>query len=138
MPTRGPNIGRIAAPSARHRSVHSSTRVCRFQAAHWGKGIRDVQYFLIDSLPAEVLAAHEQDLVRYYLDCLGEYGVTLGFEEAWEQYRAFSFQTLMTIVVSLGLGGLTEKDSVMEEILRRSVAAVQRVDFAGWLEKKIL
>ena len=27
-----------------------------WQAAHWGKGIRDVQYFLIDSLPADVLA----------------------------------------------------------------------------------
>jgi hypothetical protein len=109
-----------------------------FQAAHWGKGIRDVQYFLIDSLPADILAAHEQELVRHYLDCLAREGVTLEFEAAWEQYRAFSFQTLMTIVVSLGLGGLTEKDSVMEEILRRSVAAVQRVDFVGWLERNIL
>lgn len=33
-----------------------------FQAAQWGKGIRDVQYFLIDSLPTEVLAEHEQAL----------------------------------------------------------------------------
>ena len=31
-----------------------------WQATHWGKGIRDVQYFLIDSLPADTLAAHER------------------------------------------------------------------------------
>ena len=32
-----------------------------WQAAHWGKGIRDVEYFLVDSLPAEVLAAQGVD-----------------------------------------------------------------------------
>jgi hypothetical protein len=109
-----------------------------FQAAQWGKGIRDVQYFLIDSLPIDVLAANEQALVRYYTEQLGQHGVALSFDEAWEQYRAYSFQTLMTIVVSLGLGPLTEKDALMEKITRRSVAAVQRVDFRGWLEQSII
>ena len=104
-----------------------------FQAAHWGKGIRDVQYFLIDSLPAETLARQERDLVACYVEALAREGVALPLEEAWWQYRGFSFQTLMTIVVSLGLGPLTEKDHVMEEILRRAVAAVERVDFEGWL-----
>jgi hypothetical protein len=105
-----------------------------FQAAHWSKGIRDVQYFLIDSLPVEQLAARERELVNYYVDALARYGVELQPETAWEQYRGFSFQTLMTIVVSLGLGPLTETDTVMREILRRAVAAVDRVDFRGWLE----
>ncbi len=109
-----------------------------FQAAQWGKGIRDVQYFLIDSLPTEVLAANEQALVRYYTEQLAENGMDLPFEEAWEQYRAYSFQTLMTIVVSLGLGPLTEKDAVMDEITRRAVAACERVNFRGWLEQTIV
>lgn len=105
-----------------------------FQAAQWGKGIRDVQYFLIDSLPPDTLAQHEGALVQHYVDALGQEGVTLSFDDAWAQYRAYSFQTLMTIVVSLGLGTLTEKDAVMEVLLERAVAAVDRVDFAGWLE----
>ena len=109
-----------------------------FQAAQWGKGIRDVQYFLIDSLPAEQLAEHEQELVRYYTEQLGLHGMTLSFDDAWEQYRAYSFQTLMTIVVSLGLGPLTEKDLLMEEITRRAVAACERVDFRGWLDQTIV
>ena len=38
-----------------------------WQAAHWGKGIRDVQYFLSNSLPEELLASCERDLVNYYV-----------------------------------------------------------------------
>jgi aminoglycoside/choline kinase family phosphotransferase len=109
-----------------------------FQAAHWGKGIRDVQYFLIDSLPVDMLAVNEHALVRFYTEQLAEQGVQLSFDTAWEQYRAYSFQTLMTIVVSLGLGPLTEGDVLMSEITRRAVAACERVDFRGWLEQTII
>ena len=42
----------------------------------------------------------------------------------------------MTIVVAIGFGALNEKqDALMAKILQRSVAAVQRVDYAGWLRK---
>jgi hypothetical protein len=109
-----------------------------FQAAQWGKGIRDVQYFLIDSVPPERLALHEREWVDYYVTELARNGQQLSSTDAWEQYRAYSFQTLMTIVVSLGLGPLTEKDSLMEEILQRAVAAVERLDFRGWLTRTII
>ena len=40
----------------------------------------------------------------------------------------------MTIVVSIGFGALNEEqDALMTEILRRAVAAIQRVDYPGWL-----
>ena len=48
-----------------------------FQAVHWSKGIRDVQYFLIHSLEPEVLAAHEDALIDHYLAELARFGVTL-------------------------------------------------------------
>ena len=38
-----------------------------FQAVHWSKGIRDVQYFLIHSLEPELLAEHEDALIDHYL-----------------------------------------------------------------------
>lgn len=105
-----------------------------WQAAHWGKGIRDVQYFLIDSLPAATLAAHERELVDYYVHRRGHYGVAIDPGETWQDYRSFTFHTLMTIIVSIGFGALSEEqDALMAEILRRSVAAVERVDYAGWL-----
>jgi hypothetical protein len=105
-----------------------------WQAAHWGKGIRDVQYFLIDSLPANVLAEHEQEFVEYYVQRRGYHGQAIELEQTWQDYRSFTFHTLMTIVVSIGFGALNEEqDALMVEILQRAVAAVQRVDYAGWL-----
>ncbi len=105
-----------------------------FQAVHWSKGIRDVQYFLIHSLEPEVLAAHEQALIDHYLAELARFGVGLDAAEAREQYCAFSFQTLMVGVVSLGLGGLTERESTVRTVLRREIAAIERLRFGAWLD----
>ncbi len=105
-----------------------------FQAVQWSKGIRDVQYFLINSLEPDLLAAHERSLVDEYLDALAEGGVVLDRDEAFLQYRAFSFQTLSTAVVAMGLGSLTERDATVDTILRRSVAAAERLEFAGLLD----
>ncbi len=107
-----------------------------WQATHWGKGIRDVQYFLIDSLPVDVLAAHERELVEYYVQRRAHYGAAIDPQKTWQEYRSFTFHTLMTIVVAIGFGALNEEqDVLMGEILRRAVAAVQRVDYAGWLRE---
>lgn len=104
-----------------------------FQGMQWCHGMRDVQYFLINSLEPEVLAAHEGELIQGYVDALGRRGVALGVKEAWERYRVYSFQTLMVAVVSLGLGSLTERDATLRTVLARGVAAVDRVGFAAWL-----
>jgi len=104
-----------------------------WQAAQWAKGIRDVQYFLINSMHEDLLAANERKLIRHYVSELARHGVTLDEEEAWAQYRAYSFQTLMTSVVSLGLGTMTDMDEVLAVILERSVAAIRRNNFSDWL-----
>ncbi|MEZ5570308.1 MAG: phosphotransferase [Halioglobus sp.] len=105
-----------------------------WQATHWGKGVRDVQYFLIDSLPVALLAQHERALLAYYVERRAAHGAPIDPDDAWQEYRAFSFHTLFTIVVSIGFGALNEdQDTLMTEILERAVAAVQRVDYAGWL-----
>jgi hypothetical protein len=105
-----------------------------FQGLQWCKGIRDVQYHLINSLEPEVLAAHEDDLIDFYVAELRRHGVDLDASDAREQYRALSFQTLMVAVVSIGLGSLTERDATVRTILRRSVAAIDRLGFGSWLD----
>jgi hypothetical protein len=105
-----------------------------WQAAHWGKGIRDVQYFLTDSLPAATLAAHERELVAYYVQRRAHHGAAIDLEQTWQEYRSFSFHSLMTIIVSIGFGALNqEQDALMATVLQRNVAAAQRLDYAGWL-----
>lgn len=105
-----------------------------FQAVHWSKGMRDVQYFLINSLDPEVLEENEQALIRGYCAALAEHGVTLTFEDAFEQYRMFTYQTLMVGIVPLGFGGLTERDETVLAITRRSTQAFERLGFRDWLD----
>jgi aminoglycoside/choline kinase family phosphotransferase len=105
-----------------------------FQATHWSKGMRDVQYFMINSMEPEILEASEESLIRGYCDELARFGVTLPFAEAWEQYRAFSYQTLMVGIVPLGLSSLTERSETVLAITRRSAAAVERLGFREWVE----
>jgi hypothetical protein len=105
-----------------------------FQGMHWCKGIRDVQYFLINSLEPDLLAAHEQQLIDFYIAQLALHGVCLDAEDARTQYRGYSLQTLMVGLTSIGLGTLTERHETVRTLLRRSIAAMERLDFASWLE----
>jgi hypothetical protein len=104
-----------------------------FQGLHWGQGIRDVQYHLIDSVEPKQLAECEDALVADYLAALARRGVDLDADLARAQYRALSFQTLVVALVSLGLGSLTEREETVRTVLRRSVAAIERLGFGDWL-----
>ncbi|MEM8499429.1 MAG: phosphotransferase [Pseudomonadota bacterium] len=106
-----------------------------FQAVHWGRGTRDVQYFLTDSLPVEVLADNERDLIKYYVERRAHHGAPIDFDDCWYEYRGFAYHSLMTIVVSIGFGALNEEqDNLMLELLDRSVAAAERLDYPRWLD----
>ncbi|MFT4571947.1 MAG: hypothetical protein ACI8TX_003916 [Hyphomicrobiaceae bacterium] len=105
-----------------------------FQGMHWCKGIRDVQYFLINSLEPDLLAAHENELIDFYIDELASRGVRLDPEQARHQYCGYSFQTLMVAATSIGLGTLTERDDTVRTLLRRSAAAIERLNLAAWLD----
>ncbi len=72
--------------------------------------------------------------MAYYVQRRAHYGAAIDLQQTWQEYRSFTFHTLMTIIVSIGFGALNaEQDELMAEILQRAVAAVQRVDYAGWL-----
>jgi len=106
-----------------------------FQGVQWCHGIRDVQYFLIDSLEPALLAECEGELIRAYVEALARSGVALDLGEARERYRALAFQTLMVAVVSLGLGALPERADTLRTVLARAVTAIDRLEFAEWLER---
>jgi hypothetical protein len=122
------NLFEIDAPSGPRMGMID------FQAVHWSNGLRDVQYFLINSLAPDVLAKHEDRLIDHYVAEISRRGVALDPEHARQDYRAFSFQTLMTAAVSFGLGGLIERENVVRTVLERSAAAVDRLRFADWLD----
>jgi hypothetical protein len=106
-----------------------------FQGMQWCHGIRDLQYFLINSLDPDLLAAHESDLIDRYVDALARRGIPLDATEARERYRAYSFQTLMVAVTSIGLGSLNERGATLRTVLARSLTAVDRLAFGEWLDR---
>lgn len=106
-----------------------------FQGVHWAPGIRDIVYFLVNSLDHDHLATVERELVDHYLVELATRGVQLDRDETWRLYRSFAFQVLVVGVVATGLGGFTESDTVVETMLGRQVAAMTRLDYAGLLDE---
>lgn len=104
-----------------------------FQGMHWCQGVRDVQYFLINSMDPKLLAEHEDELIDFYVDELATRRVQLDRDDARHQYRAYSFQTLMVAVTSIGLGALTERTETVRTVLERSIAASERLEFGEWL-----
>ncbi len=105
-----------------------------FQGVHWSKGIRDVAYFLIHSLDTDLLAETEGALIDCYLEEMSRRGVHLDPQTTRDDYRGFSIQALMVGIVAVGLGGFTERESTVTTMLRREVEAIDRLDFAGWLQ----
>jgi len=98
-----------------------------WQVMRQGPGMRDVAYFLITSLAAEVRDAHQRDLVRAYLDGLRAGGVEVPFEEAWYRYRLHAVDPWIASVVTVAAGGL-QPAAVATLGLERSVEAVQDLE----------
>lgn len=66
-------------------------------------GVRDIAYVLCNSIPREVRAANERDWLRYYCDNLKEAGVTLCYDDAWQQYRLFAVYSWVAAASTAGM-----------------------------------
>ncbi|MEE8311799.1 MAG: phosphotransferase [Candidatus Binatia bacterium] len=65
-----------------------------WQVAQRGQGMRDVSYFLVNSVPTEIRRAHERDLIELWRAVLEEGGVCPpAFDTAWRQHRLHATYT---------------------------------------------
>ncbi|HEV7523738.1 MAG TPA: aminoglycoside phosphotransferase family protein [Acidimicrobiia bacterium] len=67
-------------------------------------GLRDVAYTLCNSIPAAVRAADERALLARYCEILGESGITLDLDTAWDQYRLFAVYSWVSAASTAGMG----------------------------------
>lgn len=90
----------------------------------------DVNYFLVSCLGVEACAAHEEDLLRYYLAARAAAGVPpMRWDEAWLSYRQHSMYGLIWNVVPPTM----QPAAVCEAVAIRFNAAAGRHDLAGVL-----
>ena len=97
------------------------------------QGMRDVSYFLANSIPTELRRQHERDLIALYLATLGERGVTPpAFAVAWEQHRAHAWYAFIGAAVTAAAATL-QSEAIVRAGLARSAAAVVDLDSAALL-----
>lgn len=104
-----------------------------WQVVRRGQGMRDVSYFMIQSLATETRREHERELIQLYLDSLAETGASPpAFETAWEQYRSHVLYTWIAVIVTAAAATF-QTEAVVLASLERVVTAMIDLDSAGIL-----
>jgi hypothetical protein len=86
-------------------------------------GVRDVAYVLCNSVPHEVRVEHERAWVERYCARLGETGVSLSFDDAWNQYRLFALYSWVAAASTAGMGSKWQPLHIGLESTKRASAA---------------
>jgi hypothetical protein len=107
--------------------------VVDWQTARLGAGPQDVAYFLGNSFPdPSVRRAHEERLVKRYHDGLLAYGVEgYPYERCWDDYRRYSYSSLVMAVIASMIVGRTERgDDMFVAMADRSARMAADLDAA--------
>jgi len=98
-----------------------------WQVVQRGQGIRDVSYFMTNSLTTELRRRAEEELLDLYLATLRDAGVDdVGVEPewVWERYRAHSLYVWISSSVTAATPGLQPKE-VARAAMQRTNAAIE-------------
>ena len=99
-----------------------------FQAAQQECGVRELQYLLGTSLPEEVLAANEADLLRRYVEGLRAQGVDYDTKQASSQYTAAAtYNLLWPVMANVRWEAASQRGrDTLDTMVRRLGAAIDR------------
>jgi hypothetical protein len=100
-------------------------------------GMRDVAYFLCNSLPTEVRRAEEDALLARYRRALAGLGVTLDTEVALEQYRLFSIYSWISATTTAAMGSRWQPVEVGRRATERTTQAIVDLDVLGLLADRL-
>lgn len=102
--------------------------VCR------GPGIRDLAYVLCNSVPSEIRARIERELVERYCAMLGAAGVTIDAGATWDRYRIHAIYSWVAAVSTAGMGSKWQPIEIGMAASRRATVACAHLDTAGLIE----
>jgi Phosphotransferase enzyme family len=137
-----PNADRIAALLARgdRTLVHGDSHIGNMFVAPAGvgfldwavlgfaPGMRDLAYFIGNSVSTEFRREHERRLVSRYCDALQSAGVELEFEVAWMQYRLQMTTGWIAAVVTAGFGSALQPIEIGLRATERANTALVDLD----------
>lgn len=102
-----------------------------------GPGVRDVAYFLCNSLPVETRRKEEAPLLARYRTRLADEGVTLDERTAHEQYRLFSVYSWIAAASTAAMGSQWQPIDVCRAALISTTQAIDDLDAVGLLEERL-
>jgi hypothetical protein len=114
-----------------------SLKLVDFQMACRGAGAADVAYLISQGLPTEVRRAHDEQLVREYIERLAENGVDdYSFDEAWRHYRiAVAYFLLLPVITLVSWDTMPERSRALcLKLTERAVAAIDDLDATEMFE----
>lgn len=100
-------------------------------------GVRDVAYFLCNSMPIDVRREQEESLLNRYLAALAVNGWTLDERVAHEQYRIFSIYAWIAAVSTAAMGTQWQPVDVTRPALLSTTAAIEDLDVVGLLKERL-
>jgi hypothetical protein len=98
-------------------------------------GMRDVAYVLCNSIPADVRAACEHSWITRYCALLADAGVTLSFDDAWQQYRLFAIYSWVAAASTAGMGAKWQPLHIGLGGTQRATAACEHLQSVELLEE---
>ena len=101
-------------------------------------GMRDVAYFLCNSLPTSLRQKEERDLLMRYRDGLAAAGATLPpFEETWLDYRRFALVSWVAATTTAAAGSRMQPIDVGMRAMARTNAAVRDLESLSLLREAL-
>jgi aminoglycoside phosphotransferase (APT) family kinase protein len=105
-----------------------------WQTACDGVAISDLSYFVGSALLPSVRGENERAVVNQYVLVLNAYGIELSKEEAWRQYRLFSFGGFVMAIVASMLVQQTERgDEMFMAMANRHGQQILQLDASSFL-----
>jgi hypothetical protein len=100
-------------------------------------GLRDVAYFIGNSIPHEVRQHHEQDLLRTYLAALAGHGVEIGWDDAWDTYRLQIITGWIAAAMTASMGDTLQPLEIGMRATERSNLALEELEVVPLLRQKL-
>jgi len=94
-------------------SSGTNVKVVDWQTASISSGATDLAYFIGASFSPEQRRAVEGELVRRYWDGLSQAGVSMSWDDVWDQYRLFATSGYIMAIVASMLVKQTERGDSM-------------------------
>ncbi len=101
-------------------------------------GMRDVAYFLCNSLPTKLRQANQESLLAIYRESLASSGgPDLSPEALWQDYRRFAAYSWISAVTTAAAGARMQSIEIGKAAMQRTQAAITELDTLSLFESEL-